>query len=467
MFNTRKVRISNIQIVTSDVVPSLDSNLIETQSILGSDITLSSRFGFATRTTKDSTRLAMGAPLNNGNRGALYIYKSTTGSVGPDNILTYDEEQKLTASDQAIGANLGNSVAINGAGDVVIGGASNVKISGSQRGAGYVYTRDGSDIWSELQKLQPSDLNTAGFGDSVTINNAGDRCAIGIPENSDVGAVYTYRSSTDASDITTWVQEQVLIANTPIDSGNFGLDLSMDYEGKRLAIGASTGEGPGSSDNGVYVFHRVSNTWTQEQLLHPTDIQLGYNFGYSVSLNSSGTILAIGARNGSSDVVPRLKSTYVFTANNNASDISTWTQQQKIFASDGISTGSERGYEVSLNSVGDKLVIGDLDKSSEAGFAAVFTSSVDASDITTWTEQQSLLPSDAYAGNQFGASLELNGYGDRVAIGSARGPTGNNLGGVQIFQTEFIQSSGTVIYDSLIDGEVFRMENTQTLKIKY
>jgi hypothetical protein len=83
---------------------------------------------------------------------------------------------------------------------------------------------------------------------------------------------------------------------------------------------------------------------------------------------------------------------YIFTRSNEI-----WTQQQKIFASDGL-TGDQFGYSLSL--VGDILLVGspfaDLPSKADEGAVYLYTRS-----NSLWTFQQKLVSSDGTASNGF------------------------------------------------------------------
>ena len=91
----------------------------------------------------------------------------------------------------------------------------------------------------------------------------------------------------------------------------------------------------------------------------------------------------------------------------------TWTEQQKLLASDG-AAGDYFGFSVSVS--GDTVVVGasldDTPGGVDAGSAYVFVRSG-----TTWTEQQKLLASDGAAGDDFGYSVSVSG--DTVVVGAS------------------------------------------------
>jgi hypothetical protein len=143
----------------------------------------------------------------------------------------------------------------------------------------------------------------------------------------------------------------------------------------------------------------MAGNWTQMQKLLASDGAAANWFGSSVSL--SGDTVLIGAQyNGGKG------SAYVFTHTG-----ITWTQQAKLIASDG-ATGDAFGCSVSLS--GDTALIGeplDDDYGADSGSAYVFTHIG-----TTWTQQQKLPASDGAANDHFGYSVSLSG--DTALIGA-------------------------------------------------
>ena len=73
-----------------------------------------------------------------------------------------------------------------------------------------------------------------------------------------------------------------------------GYSVSMDSDGDRVAIGAYRNDGTGTSAGHVRVYQYSNSSWSQLG----SDIDgeaAGDNFGYSVSMNSDGDRVAIGA----------------------------------------------------------------------------------------------------------------------------------------------------------------------------
>jgi len=239
--------------------------------------------------------------------------------------------------------------------------------------------------WNETQKLITSD-GVAGDNFGVPISLDGDTALIGAAyDDSDKGSAYVFTCSG-----ATWTQQAKLTASDGAAGDYFGFG-SLD--GDTALIGAA---GDDTDRGSAYVFTRTGTTWTQQQKLVASDGAAYDVFGYSISLD--GDVALIGAFCDDSEK----GSAYIFVRNG-----TTWTQQQKLIASDGI-IGDWFGYSVSLK--GETALIGTYD--AESAYVFIYSG-------TTWTQQAKLIASDGTAGDNFGLSISFDGntaligaYGD-------------------------------------------------------
>jgi uncharacterized protein involved in tellurium resistance len=198
-----------------------------------------------------------------------------------------------------------------------------------------------------------------------------------------------------------WIEIQKLLALDGVANDRFGWSVSLS--GDTALIGAPFDDDNGVLSGSAYVFIRNGTTWTQQAKLLANDNGTDDRFGQSVSL--SGDTALIGAYYDSDNGV-RAGAVYVFTRTG-----ATWTQQEKLFASDGASQDNF-GFSVSLYD--DTALIGtnyDEDNGFNSGSAYIFTRNG-----TIWTQQAKLLPSDGAAEDNFGYSVSL--YGDTAFIGA-------------------------------------------------
>ena len=209
----------------------------------------------------------------------------------------------------------------------------------------------------------------------------------------DTGSAYVFNRTG-----TTWTQQQKLLASDGETGDFFGFSVSL--AGNTALIGARDDDTKGSA----YVFTRTGTTWTQKAKLLASDGAAYDNFGCSVALD--GDTALIGAmRNLNNGTISG--SAYVFTRNN-----TTWTQQAKLFASDG---ENQDWFGVSVSLSDDTALIGaslDDDNGALSGSAYVFTRTG-----ITWTQQAKLLASDGATLDYFGSSVSLSD--DTALISSA------------------------------------------------
>jgi hypothetical protein len=334
------------------------------------------------------------------------------------------QTQKLTANDGFFGF----SVALNSTANTSIIAAPYEDIAGNtNQGAAYAYSFDGSS-WALQQKLLSGDPGQNElFGSDVAINEFGNIAIIGsINDNTGVanGAAYIFTYNG-----TTWTQQQKLTANDASSLDFFGEKVAINSVGNVVIIGASYDDiGANSNQGSAYVFTYNGTTWTQQQKLTASDGAAGDRFGDSVAFNGIGNIAIIGASEVNIGANIDQGSAYVFTY-----DGTTWSQQQKLTASDG-AAGDNFGVSVAINKFGNIAIIGawedDIGANSNQGSAYIFTYNG-----TTWTEQQKLIANDGAAGDSFGQSVTINDDGNIVLIGAYQDDIGFvlNQGSAYVF----------------------------------
>jgi len=213
---------------------------------------------------------------------------------------------------------------------------------------------------------------------------------------------------------TTWTQQQKIQASDAQASSVFGTSVAID--GNTVVVGASLNDPSSIIDAGAaYVFTRSGTTWTQQQKIQASDAQASDNFGQSVGI--SGNTVVVGAYAEDPNNISGAGSVYIFTRSG-----TTWTQQAKLIASDA-QASDLFGQSVAIE--GDTVVVGayneDPNNITDAGSAYVFTRSG-----ATWTQQAKLIASDAQASDLFGQSVGISG--NTVVVGAyAEDP--NNISG--------------------------------------
>ncbi|MEO7658570.1 MAG: carboxypeptidase regulatory-like domain-containing protein, partial [Pyrinomonadaceae bacterium] len=377
-------------------------------------------FGGAVAISGQTAIIGANAEASNGNGlGAAYIFIR--------NGTTWTFQQKLTASDASAFDAFGSSVAIDGD-TAVVGAFADSTGAVSNHGSAYVFVRNGT-TWTQQQKLTASDAAAFDvFGRSVAV--ASDTVAVGSPssnigQNNDQGATYIFVRSGS-----TWSQEQKLTANDGAALDYFGDSLALS--GSTIIVGATEDTtGSNVQQGSAYIFVRTGTTWNQQQKLTANDGAIYDFFGFSVAISGDsavvGTLQNVGANF-------QQGSAYVFVRNG-----ATWTQQQKLLASDGASNDS---FGNSVAIAGNTIAVGaagdTIGANSKQGSAYIFARSG-----TTWTEQQKLTASDGAANDSFGASVAISS--DTVIAGALDDMVGaNQFQGSAYFYTAGVTVSGKV-----------------------
>ncbi len=161
--------------------------------------------GFAWSVALWEDRAAVGAYLHDtagDNAGAVYVFEGQGDG-------TWEEADKLTATDAAGGDNFGNTIALWA--DRLVVGAPLDDDDGTSSGGAYVFERGTNDTWAEANKLTASDgaqgdlfgLAVAAWADFVVVGAQFDDEGGEVSNiNFNSGSVYVYdlvdRTSTEA-----------------------------------------------------------------------------------------------------------------------------------------------------------------------------------------------------------------------------------------------------------------------------
>jgi hypothetical protein len=255
----------------------------------------------------------------------------------------------------------------------------------------------------ENQSITGSDT-TAGdqFGFSVGIS--GDYAVIGAPNadisgNSNQGAAYIFKRDGD-----TWSQEAKITANDGAADDQFGCSVAISDDSTNnvtyVIIGAYSDDITHSNQGSAYIFTRSGTTWSQYKI-YANDGSTGDQFGYAVSITN--TYAAIGANYADISGNSYQGAAYVFNY-----DGSTWAQQQKIVASDGMSFDNF-GNSISIcnhydDTNIDYVLVGspksDISTNNDQGAAYLYKRSG-----TTWSSELKIKNTDGEAGDMFGISV--------------------------------------------------------------
>jgi hypothetical protein len=330
------------------------------------------------------------------------------------------------------GDNSGYSVSINGDGTIVAIGAPYNNGNGDESGHTRVYQYNETE-WVQLGQDIDGDAADEWSGSSVSINSDGTIVAIGAYLNDENGynsghtRVYKYNG-------TTMMWEQLGEDINGESSGDLsGSSVSINSDGTIVAIGARSNDGNGIQSGHTRVYQYNETEWVQlgEDIYGENAED---NSGYSVSINGDGTIVAIGANmndgNGNSSGHTRI---YKYNG-------TTMMWEQLGEDIDGENAGDESGYSVSINGDGTIVAIGaryNDGNGNSSGHTRVYKW-----DESSWNQLGSDIDGEA-TGDQSGYSVSINGDGTIVAIGARYNDgNGNDSGHTRVYQyneTEWVQ----------------------------
>jgi hypothetical protein len=331
--------------------------------------------------------------------------------------LAWLDEQKVTASDGNANSYFGSAVSIEG-GTAAIGADGDANF----KGAVYMF-KDTGGIWSEGQKIAAADgAGGEQFGYRTALE--GNTLVVGafsatVDGNAAQGAAYVFTNGG------TWSQTAKLIADDGGVFENFGAAVALD--GETVVIGANGAFVNDVPQGAAYVFTGSGASWTQRQKLVADDGTDYDNFGMTTAVK--GGVAFVGSPLAPVDGNNGAGAVYLYTESGG-----TWTQTQRITASDGAANDS---FGMGLAFDGTTLIVGATSNEG-IGAAYVFTESGG-----TWTEAQKLVPDDGASGDSFGNAISISG--SRVLIGAdiATIDGDTSRGAVYLFTNSGIAGDGT------------------------
>jgi Flp pilus assembly pilin Flp len=351
---------------------------------------------------------------------------------------------------------------------VAIGATTN---DGNGTDAGHVRVfKNVDDDWTQIGNVIDGEAAGDESGISVSLSSDGTIVAIGATKNDGTGTNAGHvRVFKNLSGI--WTQIGSDIDGEAADDWS-GSSVSLSSDGTIVAIGARLNDGTDLAAGHVRVFRNVDNVWTQIGSDIDGEAVIDRS-GFSVSLSSDGTIVAIGGKY-NSGIGTEAGHVRVFKNVDNV-----WTQIGSDI--DGEAAGDRSGSSVSLSSDGKVVAIGAIKNDgtdTDAGHVRVFKYDGDKWTQNTYsvyntgpettvynttsdtayntgsetTVYNSLYDIDGEAeGDYSGESVSLSSDGTIVAIGAENNDgNGSNAGHVRVFKN--VSGEWTQI-GSDIDGE--------------
>lgn len=353
----------------------------------------------------------IGQPDTNAGLGIIY-----TSSANSD----WRFKQHITGD--FLGGEYGYSAVINGDGNVILLGS--IKNYQSFGGGVLIYTGDYMNNWRLKQKLNGINIGDQ-FGSSLAINKDGTILVIGANGfNGDgginAGAAFVYTGNSTLG----WTFQQELTGLST--SSFFGTSVAINDNSDIILVGGDRNTLNGNDAGATLVYTGNSNLgWRLRQVLFAEAAD--NRFGHSVTINSTGNLIFIGAPFNTNSAGTNAGALYIYSGNSNLG----WQQYDKLI---GNQANDRFGTSVKVNKNNNVIVVGaDPNKISpflplQTGKAMIFTGNAN----TKWRLKQTLTGS--VSGDQFGSTVTVNRDGDIVVVGSPNYTINNlNVGSIQIY----------------------------------
>jgi hypothetical protein len=408
-----------------------------------------SQFGFSVAMSADGSTVAVGVPgqyMSNVRAGLVYVFlkpPDLAGGWAPFQPMYYTT--KLRASDYLTSKlQLGASVDISRDGRTIVVGAHPDEFDYSPpRGTAYVFVRPASGwgaatLHTETARLTPTNpsnvTNNGSFGRSVTISGDGGTIVIGAPDQQ-VDGIYKGAAFVYFRPAAGWVSayESQKLAGTR--DAMFGTSVSLSDDGMVLAEGqvGTDAFGEPNFSGVVGLFGRGlagGSFYGGLARLYASDRYAGDYFGYSVSANADGSVIAVGKPVGACCVSG---AAYVFERPATGWGNPYYTAEKaKLTASDGWALDSF-GASVAISLDGKTVLVGAMQRGIfdqfPIGQGAAYFFGRGLAGWSSSTETQKVIPSDLdYDDQLFGFSTALSGDGTVGVIGEPYAEIGPNLG---------------------------------------
>lgn len=374
--------------------------------------------GTSVSMSADGSRMAVGSPAHDSSKGHVRVFDwdgSAWTQVGAD------------IDGEAGGDELGLSVSLSTDGSrVAIGAPGHDSDRGHVRVYEYDSV---NDAWDKLGGDIDGEEQGDKSGLSVSVSSDGSRVAIGAPSNdgaggsgSEAGHVRVY--SWDGS---AWTQLGSDIDGEEIDSES-GFAVSLSADGSRVAIGAPLSgfdarSGVDISVSGmgrVRVYDLIGATWTQVGSNIDSDV-VGDEAGTSVSLSADGSLVAVGIPHSVPDTATNTDRGIVRVYRNDGvtgdgDGVDGWTQLGSDM--DGNIAQERFGFAVSLSADASRVAIGAVRNDGKGGnLSHVGSVTVYDWNGSMWSQLGSAIDGEN-ADDEFGSSVALSSDGYRVAVGS-------------------------------------------------
>jgi hypothetical protein len=303
--------------------------------LLGTGATSGARMGAAVAVSLDGKTIALGAPGDNSNAGAVFIFTR-------DGDTWNQEGDKLTGVGAVGAAQQGTSVALSGDGNTVVTGGI---ADDSYNGAVWAFVRtDG--VWAQQgsKMVSTGAIGRARQGASVAVSADGNTLITGgYQDNNRQGAVWIY-TLTNCE----WMQAGAKLVGTggTVQAWQ-GYSVALSADGNTAISGATTDNLLAGS---AWIFTRSGGNWSQQgSRLVGTHATNSARQGSSVAISADGNTAISGGLNDDSGK----GAMWVFTRNGTS-----WMQQGSKLKGTNAVGAAKQGSSVAVNAIGTTALIG-------------------------------------------------------------------------------------------------------------
>jgi hypothetical protein len=305
-------------------------------------------FGRAVALSADGNTALIGAPRENNQQGAAWVFTRVGGTWSPS--------FELMGTGETLRGRFGRAVALS-----VDGSTAIVSAPGNESGHGRVWAfkRSGS-TWSQQGSsfVGAGTVGEAHFGSSLALAGNGETAVIGAPGDSDhLGAAWVFTRTGEE-----WSEQGSKLTGSGAEGeARFGASVALSGDGTTALVGArDQTEGKGA----VWVLDSTGSGFNAQGTPLTGVGEAGEEFGYSVALSGDGSSALIGApRDHSARGVA-----WLFSRSGTS-----WSTSPKLLEGGGGELGKAWfGASVSLASDARSALVGTPGDHAKAGAAFVF-----------------------------------------------------------------------------------------------
>jgi hypothetical protein len=205
--------------------------------------------------------------------GCVYVFNQTSPT-------SWTFSQKLRSSDAAAGDGFGGNMSVSG--NTLVVGAQSADAHAVNTGAAYTFVRDAAGLWTQTQKIVPSQLVANNYFGASAID--GDTIAFGNASyNGERGGVFVYQRNTSG----VW-EFDALLQRANLQPSHY-MGSGIGIRGNLIAVGT-----PNWSNRGVVDIYARSGPgqWQAIQEILPTSSPTQGYFGGSLHMAEDGMWIA-------------------------------------------------------------------------------------------------------------------------------------------------------------------------------